>query len=169
MSMARLGACMPMSCSRRSSSGRSSLQAELAERGRHRIAVEDRERQRLQCVELSLTLLRMGKQHAFDQFGDHGEPERIGAPARLLDRVVKALLAKQDLGVMPGAGAGILVDALLREEGRLPVDEIGERVGIADRRWTAEKPEQAQRSLRMAKRSVAAGLIEALQDVNAAA
>ena len=39
---------------------------------------------------------------------------------------------------MPGARAGIFVDALLRHEGGLPVDEVGQFRGVAHRRRAAE-------------------------------
>ena len=80
----------------------------------------------------------MRTQHAFGEFTHHGEPERIGAPARLLDGFVEFRLGEQHLGIMPGAGAGIFVDRLLHQEGRILVDEIRELTGIADRIPAAE-------------------------------
>ena len=90
----------------------------------------------------------IGAQHPLDQFRHHGEPERIGPPARLLDGGLEARLAKKDLGIMSGAGAGIFVDAFLHQESGVPVDEVGQRWRIADRRAAAEKFEKPQRSLR---------------------
>ena len=90
----------------------------------------------------------IGAQHALDQFRHHGEPERISAPARLLDGLLEALLAKKDLGIMSRARAGIFVNAFLHQESGLPVDEVGQRFRIADRRAAAEKVEKPQESLR---------------------
>ncbi len=48
---------------------------------------------------------------------------------------------------MSGARAGIFVDAFLHQEGGVLVDEVGQRLRIADRRTGAEKFEKSQRSL----------------------
>ena len=49
---------------------------------------------------------------------------------------------------MSRAGAGVFVKAFLHQESSLPVDEVGQRLRIADRRAAAEKVEQPQGSLR---------------------
>jgi hypothetical protein len=45
----------------------------------------------------------MGAEHSFNHLANHREPERIGTPARRLDGGMEFGLAKQHLGVMPGA------------------------------------------------------------------
>src|SRR5947207_3019043 len=64
----------------------------------------------------SLVRLR-GTQHAFDHLPHHRQPQRIGAPPRPFDRLVEFRFREQDLRIVPGARTGILVDALLHEEG----------------------------------------------------
>jgi hypothetical protein len=49
---------------------------------------------------------------------------------------------------MSRAGAGVFVKAFLHQESSLPIDEVGQRLRIADRRAAAEKVEQPQGSLR---------------------
>jgi len=68
-------------------------------------------------------LADMRPHDALDQFGDHGEAKRVGAPARSVDRVLEGPLAEQDLGIVSGAGARVLIDSLLRDEGGALVDE----------------------------------------------
>jgi hypothetical protein len=89
----------------------------------------------------------MGAQYSLDQFRHHREPERIGPPARSLHGLLEARFAKQDLGIMSGPRAGVLVDAFLHQEGGVLIDEVGQRLRIADRRRGTEKSKKAQRSL----------------------
>src|SRR5262245_36639306 len=111
----------------------------------HRITVEYVEHELAHGSDPAETLVAIARpQDAFDDLADHGKPERIGAPARLLDRIEERRLAEQHLGVMAGARAAIFVDALLHHEGRLPVDEIGQRLRIADRRAPAKEIKEAQ-------------------------
>ena len=104
-------------------------------------------------LELPMSVGRVGPQHALDQLRHHRQPERIGAPARLLHRVLEALLAEQHLRIMPGACTRVFVNAFLYQECAVLVDEIGQLLGAADRRTGTEKPdpeqlEKPQRSLR---------------------
>ena len=57
----------------------------LAERGRDRIAVEHRERPGRSAPRVARCRRPNGPQHAFDHLGHHGEPQRKGAPARVVD------------------------------------------------------------------------------------
>ena len=125
MSKARFGACMPASCSRRASSARASLQASRRA-SRNRVAVEHREDQSAQRIELALPVGAIRSQHPLDQLAHHREPEWVGAPTRLLHGILEARLGKKDLGIVPGARAGIFVNSFLHQERRLPVDEIGQ-------------------------------------------
>ena len=63
---------------------------------------------------------------------------------RFLDGGAESGFGEQDFGIMPGAGARILVDALLHQEGGVLVDEGRQFGEIADRRCATEKIEQRQ-------------------------
>ena len=86
----------------------------FTQRRRHGIAVEDRENERAQRIELPATIVAgVRAQHAFDELSHHGQPERIGTPARAIDGLDELRLLEQHLCVVTGAGARVLVDALL--------------------------------------------------------
>src|SRR5829696_6433799 len=111
---------------------------------RDRVAVEYRQHHRSERVENGLPLSpAVAAKHALDEFRHHDETERIGAPAGVFHSFLEAGFGEQDLGVVPGPGARVLVDSLLRQEGGVLIDEGGERRYIADRRARAEHVEQA--------------------------
>ena len=116
----------------------------VAQSCRHGIAIEYREHEIIDGPPVSARLLgsSMRSQHAFDHLADHSQAERIGAPARSLGGLNEFRLTKKDLGVMPGARAGIIVDALLDEESGMLIDEVRERLSsrIGGRR--SEKPDR---------------------------
>ena len=82
-------------------------------------------------------------QHAVDHFADHRKAERIGAPARQLDRLHEFRLRQQALAERPRAGVRVIVDVALDEIGGLLVDKSGELRDLADRR---PAPEEAEKS-----------------------
>src|SRR6266496_54275 len=68
-------------------------------------------------IELHISVGAVGTQHALDQFCHHGKPERIGPPARSFDGILESRLGEKHLGIMSGAGAGVLINAFLHQEG----------------------------------------------------
>jgi hypothetical protein len=111
----------------------------MAEDSRRGMAVEHRKYQAGQHVELREPVVGMRIECSFHQLPDHGEPERIGAPARSVQRVHERLLREQHLGIVTGARPRILEEALLRQKGRLLVDEVRERLSIDHGRSAPEE------------------------------
>jgi hypothetical protein len=68
--------------------------------------------------------------------------------ARAFDDILESRLGEKHLGIMSGAGAGVLINAFLHEKSSLPVDEVGQRPCIADRRAAAEQLKKPQWFLR---------------------